>query len=171
MVIIKSKNFILRPFKKGDEASLIKNINNKKIAKNMLLIPYPYKPKDARSWVKYNLKLNKKKKKEEINFVIDINNEVAGRIGFRIKGHIAEIGYWLGEKYWGQGIMTAVLRKITDYGFNKLKLRRLEIGIFPFNKASARVAEKAGYKYEGRMRKRVLKDKKLMDSLLFAKVR
>jgi RimJ/RimL family protein N-acetyltransferase len=172
MPFIHSKNFILRPFRKGDEASLLKNINNRKIAKNTLAILYPYKLKYARSWINRNLKLNRKKNKEKINFAIDVNGEVIGGIGFKnIKGHRAEIGYWLGEKYWGQGIMTAALKKITEYGFNKLKLRRLEIGIFPFNKASIRVAEKAGYKYEGRMRKFVLKDKKLVDSLLFAKVK
>lgn len=172
MPFIRSKKFTFRPFKKGDEASLMKNINNKKISKKTPDIPFPYKPKDARSWINRNLKLDKKKKKEEINFVIDINGDVVGGISFyKIKGHRAEIGYWLGERYWGQGIMTNALKKITEYGFNKLKLRRLEIGIFPFNKASIRVAEKAGYKYEGRMRKYVLKDKKLIDSLLFAKVK
>jgi len=172
MAVIKSKKFILRPFKRGDEASLLKNINNRKIAKNTLAILYPYKPKYARFWIKHNLKLNREKNKEKINFAIDVNGEVIGGIGFKnIKGHRAEIGYWLGEKYWGQGITTSALKKITEYGFNKLKLRRLEIGIFPFNKASMRVAEKAGYQYEGRLKKFVLKDKKLVDSLLFAKVR
>lgn len=173
MTIIKSKKFILRPFRKGDQASLIRNINNKKISRNTLSIPYPYKMSNANSWINYNIKLNKKKKKEEMNFVIDIEGEVAGSIGLRkIKpGHMAEVGYWMGEKYRGQGIMTSVLKEITKYGFNELKLKRMEIGIFPFNQASRRVAEKVGYKYEGRMRKYVLKNKKFIDALLFAKVR
>ncbi|MCX6761209.1 MAG: GNAT family protein [Candidatus Nealsonbacteria bacterium] len=173
MTIIKSKKFILRPFKKGDHTSLVRNINNKKISRNTLSIPYPYKMSNARSWINYNIKLDKKKKKEEMNFVIDIAGDVAGSIGLReIKaGHMAEMSYWVGEKYRGQGIMTAVLKEITKYGFNELKLRRMEIGIFHFNEASKRVAEKAGYQCEGRMRKYVLKNKKFIDALLFAKVR
>ena len=54
MSTIRSKQFILRPFRKGDEGSLIKNINNKKIARNTLRIPYPYKKKDARFWINHN---------------------------------------------------------------------------------------------------------------------
>jgi len=173
MTVIKTKNFILRPFRKGDQASLIKNINNRKIARNTLHIPYPYKTSNARSWIDYNLRLDKKKKKREINFVIEIEGEVAGSVGLRdiIMGHRAEFSYWMGEKYRGKGIMTSVLKEITKYGFNELKLRRLEIGIFPYNKASIRVAQKNGYKYEGKMRKYVLKHGKFIDALLFAKIR
>lgn len=173
MTIIKTKKFTLRPLRQGDQKSLLKNISNKKISRNTLEIPFPYKMSNANSWVNYNLKLDKEKKKEEINFAIDIGGEVAGGIGLRkIKaGHMAEMGYWMGEKYRGQGIMTSVLKEITKYGFNVLKLRRMEIGIFPFNKASIRVAEKNGYQYEGKMRKYVLKNGKFIDALLFAKVR
>ena len=172
MVIIHSKKFILRSFRKGDETSLMENINNKKIAKNTLTIPYPYKMKDARSWINHNLKLDKKKKKTEINFAIDIGGKVVGGIGFnKIHGHCAGIEYWLGEKYWGQGIMTAAVKLVTKYAFEKLGLRRIYAFVFPPNKASAGVLEKAGFKYERKLRKHVLKENKFRDGLLFAKVK
>ena len=172
MITIHSKKFILRPFKKGDESSLIENINNRKIAKNTSAIPYPYKLKDARSWIKSNLKLNKKKKKPEINFAIDISEMVVGGIGFRkIEGHKAEIGYWLGEKYWGQGIMTTAVKLVTKYAFQELRLKRVYAHVLPFNKGSVRVLEKAGYKYEGKLKKDSLKNNKLIDSLMFAKIK
>ena len=60
ITVIKSKKFILRPFKKGDEFSLAKNINNKKVIKNLLVVPSPYKLKDARYWVAKNLEEYKK---------------------------------------------------------------------------------------------------------------
>ncbi|MDP2966797.1 MAG: GNAT family N-acetyltransferase [bacterium] len=172
MVIIHSKKFIFRPFRKGDENSLIENINNKKIAKNTLTIPYPYKMKDARFWINRSLKLNKKKKKTEINFAIDIGGKVVGGIGFnKIQEHCAEIGYWLGEKYWGQGIMTAAVKLATKYAFEKLGLRRIYAFVFLSNKASARVLRKAGFKYEGKLRKHVLKGNRFLDDLLFAKIK
>ena len=172
MPTIRSKQFTLRPFRRGDEESLIKNINNKKVARNTLRIPYPYKKKNARFWISHNLKLQKKKKKTGINFAIDINGKVIGSIGLdKIEVHKAEMGYWLGEKYWGQGIMTSAVKLVTKYGFTKLGLRRIYADVFPFNKASARILEKAGYKYEGRLRKDVLKDNKPKDHLLFAKVK
>jgi len=172
MTIIKSKNFILRPFRKGDEKSLAENINNKKIYRNTLVIPYPYTLKDAREWVTKNLKEARKKKPKEINFVIDINGEAAGSIGFsKIQEHKAEIGYWLAEKYWGKGIMPQAVKLITKFGFEKLKLRRIYAKVFFFNKPSMRVLEKAGYKFEGILRKNVMKDGKFIDNHIFAKVK
>ena len=170
--VIKSKRFILRTFRKGDEESLKENISNKKIARNTLSIPYPYTLKDAKEWIVENLKEEKKKKPTKVNFVIDIRGEVAGSVGFsKIEGHKAEIGYWLGEKYWGQGIMTEAVKLATKFGFKKLTLKRIYAYVFPWNKASMRVLEKAGYKLEWFLRKHIKKDNKFIDAYLFAKVR
>ena len=172
MVIIKSKDFILRPFKKGEKDSLAENINNKKIYRNTLNIHYPYTSKDAKGWIAKNLKEAKKGKPTEVNFVIDIRGGVAGSVGFsKIDGHKAEIGYWLGEKYWGQGVMTEAVKLVTKFGFKKLKFKRIYAYVFPWNKASMRVLEKVGYKLEGILRKHVKKDNKFIDGYLFAKVR
>jgi ribosomal-protein-alanine N-acetyltransferase len=172
MVIIRSKRFILRSFKKGDEASLIESVNNKAIARNTLRIPYPYKLKDARWWINHNLKLDRKKKKIEINFAIEADKKLVGCIGLdKIYGHSAEIGYWLGEKYWGQGIMTKAVKLVTKYGFEKLGLVRVYAFIFLFNKVSKNVLKNSGFKYEGKLRKCAKKGSKFLDCLLFAKVR
>ena len=172
MIIIKSNKFILRPFKRGDENSLKENINNKKIYRNTLSIPYPYTLKDAKDWITKNLKEMKRKRPNMINFAIDINGEVVGGIGLRkIEGHKAEIGYWLAEKYWGQGIMTKAVKLVTEFGFKKLKLKRIYAYVFSWNKPSMGVLEKAGYKLEGILRKHIKKNNKFIDTYLFAKVR
>ena len=172
MIIIKSNKFILRPFKKGDESSLRENINNKKIYRNTVNIPYPYTLKDAKDWIARNLKETRRKKPGMINFVIDINGKVAGSIGFhKIEDHKAELGYWLAEKYWGQGIMTQAVKLATEFGFKKLKLKRIYARVFSFNKASKRVLEKAGYKFEGILRKNTKKDNRFIDDCLFAKIK
>ncbi len=172
MSIICSRKFILRPFQKGDEDSLIKHINNKEIARNTLRIPYPYTLKDARSWIAHNVKIDRKRKKTEIHFAIDINGKVVGAIGLHdIEGHQAEIGYWLGKQYSGEGIMTSAVKLVSKYAFSQLGLARIYAFVFLWNKASASVLEKAGFKYEGRLRKSALKEGKFKDSLLFAKVK
>lgn len=172
MPIIRSRKFILRPFKKGDEDSLQKHINNVEIARNTLHIPHPYMLKDARAWIKYNVKMDRKRKKTEINFAIDIDGQVVGCIGLDdIEGHQAEIGYWLGQQYSGQGIMTATVKLMTRYAFVNLGLSRIYAYVFLFNKASARVLKKAGYQYEGRLKKSAFKNGKFRDALLFAKVK
>jgi len=173
MVIIKLKDFILRPFKKGDEKSLRKNINNKKIYQNTFRIPYPYTLKNAKEWIVKDLKNQKKKKPKEINFVIDINNEVVGSISLDeiIEKHKAKIGYWLSEKHWRKGIMSKAVKLVTGFGFKKMKLKRIYADIYYWNKASIRVLEKAGYKREGILKKNIKKDNKIFDSYLFAKIK
>ena len=171
-MIIKSKRFILRPFRKGDEKSLQRNINDKYIYRYTSRIPYPYTMSDAKKWVKKCINNDKNNKKTSINFAIDINGEIIGGIGFdSIEKHKAEIGYWLGKKYWNKGIITESVRLITKLGFDKLKLRRITAHVFPKNKASARILENNDYRLEGLLRKHEIKDGKLIDALLYAKVK
>ena len=170
---IKSKKFILRPFKKGDEFSLAKNINNKKVIKNLLVLPFPYKLKDARYWVAKNLEEYKKKEPAMIGFAIDIDGEIVGSVGIHkiAKSHQAEIGYWLAEQHWGNGIMTEAVKLITKFSFNELKLKRVYAYAFSFNKASQKVLAKAGFKFEGILKKNSKKDNKFIDDYLFAKIK
>src|SRR3990167_6117438 len=137
MVMIKSKRFIVRPYKSGDEKSLQKNINDRNIYKYTLRIPYPYTMKEAKKWISQCIKLKKKKNKKELHFAIDVNGEVIGGLGYiKMEKHKAEIGYWLGKKYWNKGIMTEAVRLITNFGFTNLKLRRIYAPLFVSNRAS-----------------------------------
>lgn len=170
--IIKTKRFTLRPVQKKDSSSLAKNVNDKEIARNTISIPYPYTLKDAHCWINKNSRLRKSKEPKEINFVIDIKGEVAGAVGLTdIEGHEAQIGYWLGRNYWGQGLITEAVKAVTQFGFNKLKRVRIYAYVFPFNKASRRVLEKAGYQFEGILKKNTKKNGKFIDDYLFAKVK
>lgn len=172
MVVIKSKYFILRPFRKEDAVSFAENTNNKVISYNTAHNPYPYTLEDAKKWIRKILKENRKKKPTRIEFAIETDGKTVGRIGLgEIETHKAVIGYWLGKRYWGKGIMTKAIKLVTNFGFEKLKLRRIYAHVFPFNKASMRILEKNGYKLEGILRKEVKKGNKLIDTHLFAKVK
>lgn len=167
-----TKDFILRPFRKDDEFSLAKNINDKEVIQNTIINIYPYKLKDAKDWVKKNLEEDKKRKPKMINFVIDIDGEVAGSVGFvKVEEYKAEIGYWLAKKYWNKGTMTRAVKLTTKFGFEKLRFRRIYAYTFSFNKRSARVLEKSDYKFEGILKKNTKKGKKFIDDYLFARVR
>jgi len=65
------------------------------------------------------------------------------------------IGYWVDRRVAGRGIVTESVIALTEYAFNELSLHRIEINMRPENSASQRVAEKAGYTFEG-MRSRYL---------------
>lgn len=83
-------------------------------------------------------------------------NEVIGTCGYNMWSRThdrAEISYDLSKEYWGQGIMTSVLRLIIKYGFEHMKLKRIQATVVPENKASVRVLQKLSFKDEGLLRK------------------
>ena len=85
--------------------------------------------------------------------------------------HRAEIGYWLGETFWGRGIASEVLPALTEWAFCELNLVRIEAAVYARNRASARVLEKAGYTFEGTKRSCYLRDGEYIDGLMYAQVR
>lgn len=107
---------------------------------------------------------------EPVHFAIREGDSLIGSIGFDglIKGHKAEIGYWLAKAWWGQGIMTAVVGKACEYAFAERKLVRITAHVFESNVASARVLEKNGFEFEGLLREHRLKDGRFLNSRLFA---
>lgn len=105
-------------------------------------------------------------------FGIDVDGEVVGVFSVGLKSlHKASLGYWLGEPFWGRGIMTEALNKISKFGFNVLKLKRIEASVYPHNEASAAVLLANGFEKEGYLRKSEIHWGKYMDVILFAKVK
>jgi [ribosomal protein S5]-alanine N-acetyltransferase len=85
--------------------------------------------------------------------------------------HTAELGYWLGEELWARGVMTEAVGAFTDFCFDRFSLRRIYAEPFANNPASARVLEKAGFVFEGRLKNNVVKDGEVLDSLLYARTK
>ena len=83
----------------------------------------------------------------------------------------AEIGYWLAEPFWGQGIATRAVRALSDWAFASFDLVRIFAAVFETNPASARVLEKAGFALEGRLRQSITKNGRTFDELLYARLR
>lgn len=161
----------VRSWEWRDRDSLVRHANNRKISINLRdRFPYPYTDDDARNWFEAIVD-----SKPETNFAIDVAGEAVGGIGFMLQYDVdrrsAEIGYWLGEEFWGRGIVTEALIAVTDYAFANHDLCRLYAHVFEWNPASARVLEKAGYAFEGRMRKSVTKEGQTIDQLMYAVIR
>ena len=110
-----------------------------------------------------------------VDFAIVVEGDAVGGIGIELGRDVflrsAEVGYWLGEPYWGRGIATEALRAVTEYAFTTFDLCRLQAGVFEWNPASMRVLEKAGYTLEARHRKNVTKDGQTIDRVVYALVR
>ena len=161
----------VRTFHPDDAEALAHNANNRNVSRNMRdTFPYPYALSDAREWIEFATTQS-----PETNFAIASDTELVGGIGVTLQSDVnrrtAEIGYWLGEPHWGQGIATAALKATTDWAFAEFNLVRLYGEVFEWNPASGRVLEKAGYKLEGRLRNSIVKDGQIIDALLYAQVR
>jgi ribosomal-protein-alanine N-acetyltransferase len=77
----------------------------------------------------------------------------------------------LGEEYWGRGIATEAVGAVTQHGFDALGLVRIYAAVFDGNPASVRVLEKNGFEKEGFLRKSAIKAGRVVDQLLYARVR
>ncbi|MFN7117040.1 MAG: GNAT family N-acetyltransferase [Saprospiraceae bacterium] len=168
-------NIHLSPFRLTDKANLIYYINDAEINRNTLAIPYPYTEKDADEWLKLTLQ-EEEKFETYANWVIrNERDELIGCIGRQMlygkDAHTDEVGYWLARPYWGKGIMTDVVKAFCDYWFAQGKVIRFTAAVFYYNKASARVLEKAGFQKEGYLRQHYAKDGQFLDGILYAKLK
>lgn len=162
----------LRPWRTSDAPALVELANNLNIARNMTGgFPHPYTSGHAESWVAQC--------RDPIfcerMFAIEHDGQLAGGIGYSQQSDIhiytADVGYWLGEAFWGRGIATDAVRVFVRHVFAASRLRRLEARIYAWNPASARVLEKAGFTLEGRLRDAVCRFDEFTDALVFGLLR
>lgn len=129
--------------------------------------PHPYTRDDAGAWVNFA-----SNQTPPTSLAIEVDSEAVGGVSLKLHDDVervsAEIGYWLGPRYWNRGIMSAAVRATTEYGFQQFSLTRVYALPFATNIASHRVLEKAGYVREGVLRRSAIKDGVVQDQVLFA---
>ena len=158
----------VRTWRASDLESLVRHANNRNIRIQLRdRFPYPYTVGDGRAFLR-----QARAQCPETAFAIVVNGEAVGGIGYQLQGDVervsAEIGYWLGEAYWGKGIATEALVAVTKHATRAHELTRLYGIPFASNAASCRVLEKAGYVLEGRLRRSAIKDGRTTDQLQYA---
>jgi RimJ/RimL family protein N-acetyltransferase len=160
----------VRSWRESDAPSLARHANNRKVWINLRdRFPHPYTLDDARAFLAYACA-----KQPETFFAIAVGGDAVGGIGFTLHDDVervsAEVGYWLGEEYWGRGIAAEALKALTEHAVREHELTRLYAVPLAWNPASFRVLEKAGYVFECRMRRSAIKDGKVVDQLLYGYV-
>jgi RimJ/RimL family protein N-acetyltransferase len=163
-------NAEIRSWQRLDAESLARHANNRKIWRNLRdAFPHPYSLDDAHAFLKLAMARN-----PESWFAIAVNDQAVGGIGITLHNDVervsAEIGYWLGEAFWGRGIMTEAVKAITEFAIDSYQLTRVYALPFEWNEASVRVLEKAGYLREARLRRCAIKDGQIVDQFMYAYV-
>lgn len=164
---LKGEGFILRKIRRSDAPALQRLADNPKIAANLYnRFPSPYSIADAEFFI--NLIIDRQPIQ---NFVIDVAGEFAGLIGIDHREDVFAksplFGYWLGETYWGRGIMTEAVLLVMQYTFETFDVICLQAGVFGGNPASMRVLEKAGFKKQGVLKGVLIKNGTVMDEHIY----
>jgi RimJ/RimL family protein N-acetyltransferase len=159
---------VLRSWQAGDEDALARNANDREVWLNLRdRLPHPYTRADAEAWIRLA-----SGRTPETDFAITVDGAVAGGIGMILHDDIercaVEIGYWLGRAYWNRGIATVAVRSFTDFAFRTHPITRVYALAFAANAASIRVLQKAGFRYEGRMRRSAVKNGVVIDQVIYA---
>ena len=169
-IILIDNSLELHPPDEADVPAIVKALRDREIYERTIMIPFPYSEEDGKEFValcsqkcvEIGRPMNWGIYKQEVGLI--------GMIGFNEATNTnAGVGYWLAKLYWGHGIMTQALEKVTELGFKEYGFHRLEMPIFSFNLASCRVAEKCGYHYEKDLPTAYQKDGKMIDAKLYAK--
>lgn len=161
-------DFTLRPWLPGDLHALVKYANNPNIARNMSDgFPHPYTEEHGRTFI------DMATRDQPVHiFAIVVHGEASGGIGIHPQSDIqrknAELGYWLAEPYWGQGIMPRAVRQMVDFAFETYDITRVFARPFGHNIASQKVLEKAGFVLEARIEKTLFKNGEFLDELIYA---
>lgn len=163
--------YMIRDWKSDDASSLARYANNRKIWSNLRdAFPHPYTQEDAALYIARSLQ-----KVPRTGFAIATETETIGSIGLMpgqdVHRFTAELGYWLGEPFWGMGIMTEAVKALSEYALYELGFRRIFAEPYATNLASARVLEKSGFLREGILRANVVKEGRTLDQFLYAKIK
>lgn len=163
-------NFKLRKWRLSDAKDLAAALSNKNILNNLRDgLPYPYTERDAADFIAAMLSADEN---DTFAYAITTGDQAVGSISaFRqsnIHSRTAELGYYLAEDHWGQGIMTDAIRQFCAVIFETTDILRIYAEPFAYNIGSCRALEKAGFSYEGTMKCNAVKNGKVLDMRLYA---
>lgn len=157
---LETKRLILRKPRISDWKDIVGGVGDIAVSKNLKVVPYPYKKKDAIEWIKKSISNWGKK---DYAFVIELKSEkkvIGGTSidGISKKNKKTTTGSWINKKYWRKGYILEAKVPILDFIFNKLKLRKIETSAWSKNKASKNMSKKIGFKLEGTKRKSIVSE-------------
>ena len=141
--VLETERLVLRAPQLGDVKAVAMLANDRRIAENTARIPHPYRATDAESWI-----VGAAADLEGETFLITLaNGSVIGGCGFDMRDGMAEIGYWLGARYWGKGYATEAVRAMIDHVFDDTDAEAIQAAARVTNPASRRVLEKCGFQW------------------------
>jgi [ribosomal protein S5]-alanine N-acetyltransferase len=157
MPIIGTTRLSLCPFSSRDAQRVQLLAGDEAIASGAINMPHPYTDGLAESWISTHEDEYQKGNSLILAITLSESGLLIGSIGLYInrKHQNAELGYWIGREYWGNGYCTEAVNAFVDYAFMKLKLNKVYAHYISRNDASGKVLQKNGFMTEGLLKKHV----------------
>ena len=151
---LETARLLLRGFTPEDAPDVRRLAGDWEVARTLLAVPHPYGDGIAEEWISGHRAAFERGEGVHFAVVTRERGELCGACGLAIAAGDAnaELGYWIGAPYWGQGYATEAAREVVRYGFEQLRLHRVHAAHFGNNRASGRVLTKIGMSYEGTLR-------------------
>ncbi|RLL48325.1 N-acetyltransferase [Oceanobacillus piezotolerans] len=155
---LNTERLVLRPYELSDASKVQVLAGDKELAETTFL-PHPYTIELAENWISSHSQLMKNGNAFPFAVILKTENKLVGTMTIRVdKLHNkGELAYWIGKEYWGKGIATEAAKTVLEFGFGELGLNRVWAPIMSKNKASSKVMEKIGLKYEGTLKQDILR--------------
>lgn len=169
---LQTERLTLRAYAPSDIPALMPLIGAREVAATTLRIPHPFTDSDARSFMTATQEELANGSALRLAVVLRGSDTLCGGAGLRIEPdhRRAELGYWIGVPYWGNGYATEAAEAMVKHGFETLGLHRIFASHVTNNPASARVLKKIGMRYEGRHRGHILKWGEFLDLDMYGMV-
>ncbi len=168
--VLETERLALRPFTLFDGPTIQELAGAEEVAATTLNIPHPYLEGEAASWI--GMQAAKAAQGESYTWAVVARQAgvLMGQVtlGVTVRHRRGNLGYWLGRPFWNQGYATEAIRRVIQVGFEDVGLYRIQASCLPRNVASYRVMEKAGLRYEGRLRGYLLKGETFEDVIIYA---
>ena len=157
--MIETARLVLRPFRMADADDVQRLAGDRAVADTTLNIPHPYEDGLAEKWISNHRDWYERREQAIFAVTLRPAGTLLGAAGLRIddEDQRAELGYWIGRPFWGQGYCTEAARAVLQFGFEQLGLNRIFAHHFVRNPASGRVMQKLGMAHEGRLPQHVRK--------------
>lgn len=145
---LRTERLILRGFRTEDASEIRKLAGNYNVSKMTLNIPYPYEPGMAEDWIGSHQGNWEARTRVAYAIVKQDSQQLLGTVSLvSIDGAQGELGYWIGEPYWGMGYCTEAAKKLIQFSFQTLGLKKIVAEHLTSNPASGKVMGKAGMRH------------------------
>ena len=151
VTVLHTPRLTLRPFANDDVGDLVRLLNDREVARFLAMVPHPYRTDDARDWIERTRTTDN----PWPALAIEAGGSLIGSIGLKRPEDPAspesgaELGYWLGRPYWGNGYATEAVAQVVGYAFSVMDLAQLWASVSMSNPASRHVLEKVGLRFVG----------------------